>query len=132
MHFRLWTGNRTTGVAKSSSILRFLRGQLLAIGVAAAALAALYAMRPIFGHSVYLFCGPALLACAAYGGAGAALTAALLMTAGGFTLDGMAGMPALERGTRAALFLALGLSITAWVRSSNSEGQRPSAWASWD
>jgi len=117
MHFRLWTGNRTTGVASSSSILSVLRGQLLAIGVSAAILAALYALRPMFGHSVYLFCGPALLACAVYGGAGATLTAALLMTAGGLTLDGMAGMPLLERGTRAALFLALGLGITAWVRS---------------
>ncbi|WP_293354414.1 PAS domain S-box protein [Phenylobacterium sp.] len=85
--------------------------------MSAAVLAALYALRPMFGHSVYLFCGPALLACAAYGGAGATLTAALLMTAGGFSLDGMAGMPLLERGTRAALFLALGLGITAWVRS---------------
>jgi len=80
-------------------------------------LAALYALRPMFGHSVYLFCAPALLACAAFGGAGAALTAALLMTVGGLTLDGLAGLPLLERGARAALFLALGLGVTAWVRS---------------
>lgn len=117
MHFRLWTGNRTTGVASSSLGLSFLRGQLLAIGASAAVLAVLYALRPTFSHSVYLICAPVLLACAAYGGAGATLTAALLMTAGGFTLDGMAGLSLLERGTRAGLFLALGLGITAWVRS---------------
>jgi two-component system sensor kinase FixL len=58
-----------------------------------------------------------LLACAAYGGAGATLTAAVFMAVGGFTLDGMAGLPLLERGVRAGLFLALGLGVTAWVRS---------------
>jgi two-component system sensor kinase FixL len=117
MHFRLWTGNRTTGVASSSLGLGVLRGQLLAIGATAAILAVLYALRPTFSHSVYLFCAPVLLACAAYGGAGATLTAAVLMTVGGFTLDGMAGLPLLERGARAGLFLALGLGVTAWVRS---------------
>lgn len=116
MHFRLWTGNHTTGVADLGFGLHLLRGQLLAIGVSAATLAALYALRPTFGHSVYLFCGPALLVCAAYGGAAATLTAALLLTAVGFSLDAMAGLPLLERGARAALFLALGLGVAAWLR----------------
>ena len=117
MHFRLWTGNRTTGVAIKSSGLGFLRGQLLAIGASAAILAALYVLRPMFSHSVYLFCAPVLLACAVYGGAGATLTAAVVMTAGGFTLDGLAGLPLLERTVRAGLFLAVGLGVTAWVRT---------------
>lgn len=117
MHFRLWTGNRTTGVANSSQGLRSLRGQLLAIGASAVILAVLYALRPTFSHSVYLFCAPALLACAVYGGVGATLTAALLMTAGGFTLDAMAGLPLMERSVRAVMFLTLGLGVTVWVRS---------------
>ncbi|HEX7885128.1 MAG TPA: PAS domain S-box protein [Phenylobacterium sp.] len=100
-----------------SSGLGVLRGQLLAIGVSAAVLAALYALRPTFSHSVYLFCAPALLACAAFGGASAALTAALMMVGGGLVLDGLAGMPPLEQAARAGLFLALGLGVTAWVRS---------------
>lgn len=115
MQFRLWTGKHTTGVARETFGLRFLKGQLLAIGGSTAALAALYAVRPLLGHSVYLFCAPVLLACAAYGGAGASLTAVVLLTAGGIGLDGLAGLSVLERGARAAWFLALGLGLTLWV-----------------
>lgn len=114
---RLWTGNRTTGVAQSSPGFGVLRGQFLAIGASAAVLASLYALRPMFSHSVYLVCAPVLLACVVLGGAGATLTAALLMAAGGFALDGLADMPLLERVVRAVLFLALGIGIAAWVRS---------------
>lgn len=114
---RLWTGNRTTDVANRGSGLDVVRGQLLAIGVSAATLAALYALRPTFSHSVYLLCAPALLVSAALGGAGAALTAALVLVGGGFVLDGLADTPLLERFASAALFLALGLGVTAWVRS---------------
>lgn len=114
---RLWTGNRTTGMARSSPGLVFLRGQLLAIGVSAAALAALFALRPMFSHSVYLFGAPVLLACAAYGGAWSSLTAALLMTGGGFYLESATDLTLIERVVRAGLFLTLGLGISGWVRS---------------
>jgi two-component system sensor kinase FixL len=85
--------------------------------VSATILAALYALRPMFSHSVYLVCAPALLACAAFGGVGSALTAVLLLALGGFTLEGLDNLPLLERTVRAALFLALGLGVTVWVRS---------------
>lgn len=114
---RLWTGNRTTGVAGSKVGPGFIRGQLLAVGVSATALAALYALRPIFSHSVYLGCAGALLACVAYGGVASALTAVLIMTLGGFALEGFWGVPLLERAVRAGLFLALGLAIMGWLRS---------------
>lgn len=117
MHFRLWTGNRTTDVASRGAGLHILKGQLLAIGGSVAALAALYAARPMLGHSVYLFCAPVLLACAAYGGAASALTAVVLMTAGGLGLDALAGLPLLERLARAGWFLALGLGLTVWLRT---------------
>jgi len=117
MHLRLWTGNRTTGVAKSSSDLGLVKGQLLAIGGSAAILAALLALRPLFSHSVYLFCAPVLLACAAYGGAASALTAVVLLTVGGVALDGLAGLTLLERGVRGALFVGVGLGIVYWVRN---------------
>lgn len=113
---RLWTGNRTTGVANSSPGPSFLRGQLLAIGLSATALAALFVLRPTFSHSVYLFGAPALLACAAYGGAWSSVTAALLLTVGGFYLEGSTELGLMERTVRAGLFLILGLGIAGWVR----------------
>lgn len=112
----LWTGNRTTGVATSNSGLGFAGGQFLAIGVAAAVLAIQYLSRPVFDHSVYMLCAPALLACACFGGAGAALTATLLMAAGGFFADGLAGIGLLERAARSAIFLALGLGVAEATR----------------
>jgi two-component system sensor kinase FixL len=114
---RLWTGNRTTGMARSNPGLLFLRGQLLAIGVSAAALAVLFALRPMFSHSVYLLGAPVLLVCAAYGGAWPSLTAALLMTAGGVYLESQTDLTLMERVVRAGLFLTLGLGIAGWVRS---------------
>ena len=89
---------------------------MLAIGISAVVMAAQYLLRPIFDHSVYMLCGPALLACAYLGGAGSALTATLLMSGSGFVLDGPAGFPLLERVARASIFLALGLGMVEMAR----------------
>jgi two-component system sensor kinase FixL len=96
--------------------LGVFRGQLLAIGVTAALLAVLFALRPILGHSAYLLLAPALLACAFLGGPSAALTATVLMAAGGATLDTLSSLPLSERGIRLAAFLALGAGAWAGMR----------------
>jgi len=108
----LWTGNRTTEVANLGLGLSVFRGQLLAIGVSVALLATVFVLRPILGHSVYLLCAPAMLACALLGGPAAALTATLLMAIGGITLDSLSGLDPLENAIRAGAFLVLGLGAT--------------------
>ena len=109
----LWTGNRTTGVANLGFGLSVLRGQLLAIGVSVALLAMVFVLRPVLGHSVYLLCAPAMLACALLGGPAAALTATLLMAMGGITLDSLDGFDPTEEALRVGAFLVLGLGA-AW------------------
>ena len=109
----LWTGNRTTGVANLGLGLSVLRGQILAIGVSVAVLATVFALRPILGHSVYLLCAPAMLACALLGGPAAALTSTLLMAIGGITLDSLNGFDPVEETLRVVAFLVLGLGA-AW------------------
>jgi len=104
----LWTGNHTTGVANLGFGLGFLRGQLLAIGVSVAILAAALVLRPVLGHSVYLLCVPAMLACALMGGPAAALTSTAIMAVGGFALDTLSDIDPLERAVRAGVFLLLG------------------------
>jgi two-component system, LuxR family, sensor kinase FixL len=109
----LWTGNRTTGVANLGLGLSVFRGQLLAIGVSVAVLATVFVLRPVLGHSVYLLCAPAMLACALLGGPAAALTATLLMAMGGITLDSLNGFDPVEETIRVGAFLVLGLGA-AW------------------
>ena len=110
-------GNRTTGVARSSIGPAFLKGQLLAIGVSATALAALFVLRPMFSHSVYLLGALDLLVCAAYGGPWSSVTAALMMTAGGFYIESFTDLVLPERLMRATLFLSLGVGVAGWVRT---------------
>lgn len=112
----LWTGNRTTGVANLGFGLSVFRGQILAIGVSVAVLAAVYVLRPILGHSVYLLCAPAMLACALVGGPAAALTATLAMALGGITLDSLNGFDPTEALLRVGAFLLLGLVTTFGLR----------------
>jgi two-component system sensor kinase FixL len=112
----LWTGNRTTEIGSSGGVVEILKAHLLAVALSAVALAVAYALRPLLGGSVYLAASPALLACAAFLGPGATLTAAILLTAGGFTLDVLAGLPLVERALRAGVFLILGLGLAAAVR----------------
>lgn len=104
----LWTGNRTTGVANLGLGLDVLRGQLLAIGVSVAMLAAVFMLRPVLGHSVYLLCAPAMLACALVGGPAAALTSTAIMAMGGLALDSLGGVEPIARVVRLAVFLLLG------------------------
>ncbi|WP_296450140.1 nitrogen regulation protein NR(II) [Phenylobacterium sp.] len=116
----MWTGNHTTGLATNSttdSTLRFriFRGQVLAVGLSAVVLAAVYAARPFLGHSVYMLGAPALFACAWVGGPPGALTAAVLMTLGGFWIDGLADIPLIERVLRGLLFLGVGAGAAAGV-----------------
>lgn len=112
----LWTGNRTTEIGSSGGLFEILKAQLLAAVLSAVALAVAYALRPLLGGSVYLAASPALLACAAFLGPGATLTAALLLTGGGFVLDSLAGLTLVERALRAGVFLILGLGLTVAVR----------------
>jgi two-component system sensor kinase FixL len=113
----LWAGNRTTGLATNSTLgFRLLRGQVLAVGLSAVVLAVVYAVRPVFGHSVYMLGAPALLACAWVGGPLGGLTAAVLMTLGGFWIDGLADIPLTERILRGVLFLGLGAAAAVVVR----------------
>ena len=79
-------------------------------------MAAQYVLRPVFDHSVYMLCAPALLACAYWGGGRAALTATVLMAGGGFFVDQQAGFPLPERAVRAAIFLVLGLAVVEVTR----------------
>jgi two-component system sensor kinase FixL len=112
----LWTGNHTTERAKKAAGFRVLRGQVLAIGVSAAVGAAQYLLRPVFDHSVYMLCALALLACTVLGGPWSVLTAAVLMSAGGFVAETLAGFPLVERVARAGIFLTTGLAIAWWLR----------------
>ena len=112
----LWTGNHTTGVAKSSMVLSVLRGQLLAIGVSVAVLAAQYFLRPIFDHSVYIASAPGLLLCAVFGDAWAVVTAVVLTGIGGILADGRTDIQLVERWGRLVIYMALGLGWAAAVR----------------
>ena len=89
----LWTGNHTTELSKGTTGFRVLRGQVLAVGLSAAVWLAQYLLRPVFDHSVYMFSAMALLACTVLGGPWSVLTAALLLSAGGFAAETMAGFP---------------------------------------
>jgi two-component system sensor kinase FixL len=88
----------------------------MAIGASAAALAVEYLARPVFDHSVYMLCALALLLSAIFCGFWAGLTAGVLLTAGGYWLDGLAGGVQPNREIRAALFLAICLTIAWGVR----------------
>jgi len=112
----LWTGNHTTGLSKTTSGPGVLKGQILAIGVSAAVVAAQYLLRPVFDHSVYMLCAVGLLACTVFGGPWSILTASVLLTGAGFTFETLGDYPLLERVLRAAIFLSTGLAIAAWLR----------------
>lgn len=113
---RLWLGNDTTALMTSRSALKILRGQLLAIGVSAAILAAQYFLLPMSNPAVYMLCSLALLVCAMFGGWLSTATAAALTAAGGFLLESLAGVPLDERIFRATLYLLVGLAIAAAIR----------------
>lgn len=124
----LWTGNRTTGLAKLDLSPGVFRGQVIAIGASAAALAAGFVLRPVLGHSVYLLCAPALAACAAFGGWRSVVTACLLMSLGGFAIDGLSGIAVLERIVRAGGFLGAGLAAAMALRIWAAERRAAADW----
>lgn len=111
-----WPGKRATDVVLPGPALGFVRGQMLAIGVAALVAAAQVLLRPALDHSIYMLGALALLACTVFGGPWSILTAALLLTAGGFGVESVAGAPLAQRAARAAIFLTTGLGIAAWLR----------------
>ncbi|MDZ4375331.1 MAG: PAS domain S-box protein [Phenylobacterium sp.] len=92
-----------------------VRGQLLAVGLSAVVLAALYLSRPLLGHSVLALCAPALLLCGALGGAGVTLTATALLGGGGYLVSRAAGVAPLEAGVGFAAFIVLGLLAAAFL-----------------
>lgn len=113
----LWTGKRTTGVVTNSALAPgTVRAHVLAVGLSALLAAAAYALRPVFGHSVYLLGAPVLLACAWFGGPLSAALATALLAAAGLWLDTFTGLPLAERIGRAAVFVITGLAVTAGAR----------------
>jgi two-component system sensor kinase FixL len=96
-----------------SPVRSFFLGQFLALFASVTALAAHLAFKPALEHSVYLFCFPAVLIAAGLGGAGAGLTAALILAGGAFLADGAAGVADPERAARVAIFLLTGLAVAA-------------------
>jgi two-component system sensor kinase FixL len=93
------------------SLRGFFLGQAVAILASVGALALHLLFGPLFGHSVWLFCVPAVLVCAAFAGFASAMSAAVLLAVGGFLADGYAAIPPAEQFGRAAIFLFLGAVI---------------------
>ncbi|MBS0361551.1 MAG: PAS domain S-box protein, partial [Proteobacteria bacterium] len=89
----------------------FFIGQAVAVLAAVAALALHLLLGSLFAHSVYLFCLPAVLVCAAVGGFPAAMSATVILTVGAYLADSAASLPPTEQFGRAAVFLLLGAII---------------------
>ncbi|HEY3950571.1 PAS domain S-box protein [Phenylobacterium sp.] len=89
----------------------FFIGQSVAVLAAVAALALHLLLGPLFAHSVYLFCVPAVLLCAAVGGFPSAMSATAILTVGAYLADSTAALPPAEQFGRAAVFLLLGAIV---------------------
>ncbi len=105
---RWWSAFGGASGEGGRSIRGFFIGQALSLLAAIAALALHLLVGPLFSHSVYLFCIPAVLICAAVAGFPSAMTATVLLTVGGFIADGYASISASEQFGRAAVFLLMG------------------------
>lgn len=101
----------TTAANGGVSLRGFFLGQALAVLAAVAALALHLLLGPMFAHSVYLFCLPAVLVCAAVGGFPSAMSATAIMTVGAFLADSAAALPPSEQFGRAAVFLLVGAIV---------------------
>jgi two-component system sensor kinase FixL len=108
---RLWFAFNPAQADGASSMRAFFLGQSLALLTAVAALGARQLFGPLFSHSVYLFCLPALLICAAWSGRASGLSVTLILAAGAFVADAYAGLPEPERIGRVAVFLLLGAAV---------------------
>ncbi|THD58099.1 PAS domain-containing sensor histidine kinase [Phenylobacterium sp.] len=105
---RLWPAFRAIPVDGGNSLRGFFLGQVLALLASVAALALHMLFGPIFSHSVYLFCLPAVLICAAFGGFPSAMSATVILAIGAFVADAYAALTLPEQVGRAAVFLLLG------------------------
>lgn len=110
---RLWPAIEAFAPDGPSSLRRFFLGQFLALLAALTTLAAHLLSANLFSHSVYLFCLPAVVICAALGGFPSGMSAAVILAAGAFVADLYAHLPTPERWGRVALFLLLGAAIAA-------------------
>ena len=108
---RLWSAFEASPAGGAISLRAFFLGQFLALLAALATLAAHLVSGPLFSHSVYLFCLPALVICATLGGFPSAMSTTVILAAGAFVADLDAQLPAPERLGRVALFLVLGTAI---------------------
>jgi two-component system sensor kinase FixL len=108
---RLWSAFEASPADGAASLRSFFLGQFLALVAAIATLGAHLVFGPLFSHSVYLFCLPAVLVCAALGGFPAAMSVTVILTAGAFVADVSAQIPGPERIGRAVLFLLLGAAV---------------------
>lgn len=89
----------------------FFLGQLTALFAAVATLALQLLFAPLFSHSVYLLCVPALLLSLAVGGFPAAMSVTVILAIGAFFADVAAALPQPERVARLAIFLLIGTSV---------------------
>lgn len=112
----LWAATGATKVVTLGRKRTVLLGQALAIGVSTIALTAEGLLPANFGHSSPLLSALALLLCAAFGGPLCALTATVVLAAGGLALGGHGGLPLAERAGQAGLLLVLGFGLAAHGR----------------
>lgn len=108
---RLWSAFQISAADAPPSLRTFFLGQFLALLAALATLSAHLLAGPLFVHSVYLFCLPALVICAGLAGFPSAMSATVILAVGAFVADIDGGLPPAERLARVALFLLLGAAI---------------------
>jgi two-component system sensor kinase FixL len=108
---RLWSAFDAGAADNAPSLRRFFLGQLLALLLSLATLAAHLLSGGLFVHSIYLFCLPALLICAALGGFPSAMSATVILAAGAFVADAYLRVGDPERFARVGLFMLLGAGV---------------------
>ena len=90
---KFWSAFDVSQADGGNSLRGFFLGQFLALLTAVTTLAVHLLAGPLFDHSVYLFCLPALLICSALGGRASGLCVTLILAAGAFVADAYAGLP---------------------------------------
>ncbi|PZQ62479.1 MAG: hypothetical protein DI570_10475, partial [Phenylobacterium zucineum] len=104
-----------------------MRGQFVAIALAAVALLAQLWLSPMVGHSVFLLCIPALLAALWLGGWLSGVTTTILTVATAMFLDIGVELTPIQEVTRPAAFLAVGLVASEGFRRFELERRRGSS-----
>jgi two-component system sensor kinase FixL len=116
---RVWSTFEMNAPDGPVSLRRFFLGQCLALLAALTTFAAYLLFGPLFSHSVYLFCLPAVVICAGLGGFPPAMSATVILAAGAFVADVRVHLPTPERWARTVLFVLLGAAIAyggGWLR----------------